>query len=122
MSWDVYLTDDRGHTEGDWNYTHNTNRMIAEALRKAAGIETPQGAGLLGRAIGPTWWDKLDGATGAEGREYLTLIIAGLESDPATFRAMNPPNGWGDYDRLLELLREMRDRVPDWPCVWKARG
>ena len=31
MSWDAFLIDDRGHVEGDWNYTHNINKMVHEA-------------------------------------------------------------------------------------------
>lgn len=122
MSWDAALIDDRGHCEGDWNYTHNCNRMIAAALEASTGDQTSQSGGPLGPAIGPSWWHRLKGASGADGRAYLNDIIRGLESDPQRFRAMNPPNGWGDYDSLLGVLREMRDRVPDWPCTWDASG
>ena len=38
MSWNAYLTDDRGHTEGDWNYTHNCSGMIYAVLDDA-GVE-----------------------------------------------------------------------------------
>ncbi len=122
MSWDVDLIDDRGHTEGDWNYTHNTNDMIAAAYEAQTGKTTPQCGGSLGFAIGPAWWERLDGATGEDGQQYLASIITALEVDPDRYRAMNPPNGWGDYDQLLDILREMRDRVPAWPCTWKASG
>lgn len=103
MSWDAYFD---GHA---WNYTHNTNRMIAAALEDHAGIETPQCGGSLGPVIGPAWWKRLENAGAAEGQAYLGLLITCLEADPAKYRAMNPENGWGDYDRLLVVLREMRD-------------
>ena len=122
MSWDVSLIDDRGHCEGDWNYTHNVNGMIAAAYEAITGHQTEQCRGPLGPAIGPAWWDRLNGACGEDGRAYLADIIKGLEADPARFRAMNPANGWGDYDRLLSVLRDMRDRVPDWPTRWEASG
>jgi hypothetical protein len=40
-SWTAYLTDDRGHDEGQWNYTHNCNGMAnaivpADELRAGA--------------------------------------------------------------------------------------
>jgi hypothetical protein len=41
VSWDATLIDDRGHVEGDWNYTHNCNRMIAAALLAKEGVHTP---------------------------------------------------------------------------------
>jgi hypothetical protein len=122
VSWDATLIDDRGHCEGDWNYTHNCNGMIAAAYEAVTGERTEQCGGPLGPAIGPAWWDRLDGASGKDGRDYLAAIIKGLEADPGRFRAMNPANGWGDYDSLLGVLREMRDRVPDWPTRWEASG
>lgn len=32
-----------------------------------------------------------------------------MEADPAAYRAMNPPNGWGDSDGALDVLRQFRD-------------
>jgi hypothetical protein len=122
MSWDADLIDDRGHVEGSWNFTHNTNRMIATAYAAVGGEQTEQCDGPLGPVIGPAWWHRLDGASGEDGRRYLSQIIKGLEADPERYRAMNPANGWGDYDRLLVVLREMRDRVPDWPTRWEVSG
>lgn len=122
MSWDAYLHDDRGHQEGGWNYTHNTNRMIAAALEFQGDEPVEQCGGPLGRVIGPSWWDRLDGLSGPEGAAYLHRIITGLKSDPERFRAMNPPNGWGDYDSLLKVLTDMRDAVPEWPSEWTVSG
>lgn len=110
------------HEIGWWNYTHNTNGMIAAAFEAVSGEATEQAGGPLGRVIGAAWWDRLDGATGEAGREYLSRIIEGLEADPARFQAMNPPNGWGDYDSLLKVLREMRDAVPAEPSIWHVSG
>lgn len=114
MSWDATLTDDRGHTEGDWNCTHNVAPMIYDAIERSSTIEP-----LTERE---SWYDRLNGMTGTDGRDYLTTIICALEADPARYEAMNPPNGWGSYDGLLGVLREMRDRVPDWPTVWSTSG
>jgi hypothetical protein len=122
MSWSAWLTDDRDHLEGDWGYTHNTNDMLAAAYEAQTGEETEQCGGLLGPAIGPAWWKRLDGTSGDEGRTYLTAIIDGLEADPTRYRAMNPENGWGDYDSLLKVLTEMRDAVPEWPTTWRVSG
>lgn len=105
MSWDVWLVDDRGHTEGDWNYTHNCNRMANAVLDD-----------------GPSWWKRLDGLDGPEGAALLHRIIKGLEADPERFRAMNSDKKWGDYDSFLAVLIEMRDRVPEWPTKWSAHG
>jgi hypothetical protein len=92
VSWDAYF-------DGlDWNYTHNTTPMIYQVLEEA-------GVALAERE---PWYQRLNGMTGREARDYLQVIVGGLEADPARFRAMNPPNGWGSYDDLLQVLREMR--------------
>lgn len=135
MSWNAYLHDDRGHLEGDWNYTHNTSRMIYDVLERA-GFELapstrpcstydhdtktwtshPDGYGTI------SWYDHLDGLPGPEGAAYLDLIIRGLEADPGRYREMNPENGWGDYDSLLKTLCDMRSAVPEWPTAWSTSG
>lgn len=116
MSWTAELTDDRGHYEGDWGYTHNTNQAIDAVLNlKAKESYAPQ-------VFGGFWWIELDGMSGPDGAAYLQRIISGLEADPTRFRAMNPKNGWGGYDELLVCLRQMRDAVPEWPTTWSAEG
>ncbi len=107
-----------------FNYTHNTNDMIAAAYEAVSGQDTEQCDGRLGAAIGAAWWRRLDGASGEDGAKYLGQIIAGLEADPGRYRAMNPPNGWGDYDQLLKVLHEMRDAVArhDLPASWRVSG
>lgn len=122
MSWDAELyTEVDGKRvqcgDDDWNYTHNTNCMIAAVLEDA------------GKEVGSAWWNDLrkekgdywctalNGLTGAEGAKLLTLIIDGLAANPSRFIAMNPSNGWGSYQRLLPILRQMRDASQDWPSA-----
>ena len=115
MSWDASFDG------GWWNYTHNTAPMIYQVL-KDAGTELDPGE---------SWWKRLDGMTGPEAAAYLGQVIDGLEAEPGRFRAMNPENGWGDYDSLLMTLRSMRaaSRAPqccDHECPnpqrWSASG
>lgn len=131
MSWNAYLSAVTRHsicgscghqldvpllTEYEvesWNYKHNTSCMIYNVLEKA-------GYTLSGDQ---TWWKHLNGMEGKEGREYLRLIVRGLENHPAICIAMNPSNGWGSYEGLLKILREMRDAVDDeYEYVWSANG
>jgi hypothetical protein len=122
MGWWAALVDDRGHEEGSWNFTHNTNGMIADAWQAATGETIEQCSGPLGPAIGPAWWDRLDGMTGPEGAEFLGTVVKAMMADPVRFEAMNPENGWGSYESLLKTLADMRDSVPEWPCVWSTSG
>ena len=120
MSWDADLIDDRGHYEGEWNYTHNCNGMANAVLYPDYEQQTVFDE--VFRSTHPSWWKVLDGKTGPEGAAFLDSIIRGLESDPERFRAMNPENGWGDYDSFVKVLTSMRDAVPEWPTTWAASG
>ncbi len=134
MSWDATLYDDRGHVEGEWNFTHNTNGMINDVvdleLRNQARCSKALAIGrhdLVERIdkgeIRGSWWDVLDGMSGKDGIRFLSAIIEALEEDPEHFRSMNPSNGWGDYDSLVAVLKSMRDATPtDWPTEWNVWG
>jgi phage tail protein X len=122
MSWVATLSTRDGEAIDSWGYTHNTNRIISQALEATEGTPTPATPGILGEAIGPSWWDRLDGATGDDGRDYLTAIIAGLEADPG-LADQDPRDEWGTYAGVLGILRDMRANIPlDAPSVWQASG
>jgi len=72
----------------DWNYTSNCARM----WRKA-------GADLA----------EFDGKPAGECAMPLAAAITAMESEPDTYRALNPTNGWGDYDSLVEALKKLLD-------------
>lgn len=42
MSWDATLYDDRGHTEGEWNCTHNINRMANAVIHPSEDVDIPR--------------------------------------------------------------------------------
>lgn len=109
MSYDVYLL--KGETTvGWWNYTSNIAPMLNMALESVIAF-TP-GA--------ERWHDLLHGCQLESGRELLGVAVRSLESDPERYRAMNPANGWGDYDSLLGVLREMRDFVAEQDVTWNV--
>jgi hypothetical protein len=123
MSWDADLTDPDGYEVMNVNYTHNTNEMISEALRLEEGEPAPPCGGSLGFAIGPAWWDRLNGLNGVDGSEYLATIARGLRTQPERFRRMNPDNGWGSYDQLLGLIDEMATTSRNCPdAIWRTSG
>lgn len=117
MSWDLDIVapDDHGTTTvvGEWNYTHNTNAMIHEALDRA-GWELPPSAYRDGTA---SWCEAINGADGPTAARFFDAVIGQLEADPNRYEAMNPPNKWGSYSSLLAVLREIRAHVPDGPCT-----
>lgn len=85
MSYDLYLEIDTGGAERaivseHWNYTSNVAPMWRLAM--------PETDGLAG----------MEGLTGAEAAEVLRAGIARMEAEPAVYRALDPPNGWGSFD------------------------
>ena len=72
------------------NITHNLNGMAKEA-------------GLYQALWRP---DEIGVTTAKQLIEPLKIGLALLESDPERFRALNPPNGWGTYEGLVEVVRD----------------
>ena len=105
MSWDLDAfveVDGNSICVGDWNYTHNCNGMVREA-----GV--------------PDWlhWDTP--ISSPDLAAELATAIAAFEADPAKFQAMNPENGWGDYDTLLETLKEIHAKAVEFPSArWEV--
>ena len=90
MSLDVYLSEVRETTIYDRNITHNLNKMADEAriykhLWRSEEIEITKAAQLI---------EPL--------REGLSLLL----SDPDRFKKFDPENKWGDYDGLVDFVRE----------------
>lgn len=100
MSYDVYLTIDTGSPEPvtvwDRNHTSNTARMWREA-----------GCDLA----------EFDGKPATELAASLGSAISVMQAEPARFREMDPPNGWGDYVSCLEFLRAILDACGEHPLT-----
>lgn len=91
MSYSIYLTIDTGGEEpalltDGWNYTSNCGPMW-----RAAGADLAE----------------FHGKTAAECLPILEAAITEMRAYPARYRAMNPGNGWGSYERLLPALGEL---------------
>lgn len=99
MGWDIWAEIDTGGEQParvteSFNYTYNTSPMLY-----AVGID----------------WHELTGKPISEALPVLDAGIASLEAEPERFTAMNPPNGWGSYDSLLMVLRQIRDEFAKHP-------
>jgi len=90
---------------GDWNHTHNTNHMVSKAL-EALGQDPGERHWLIGH-LGASWWERLDGMTGAEGSVMLGDIVRELDSKPKHYKQWNPENGWGSFDSIRRVLMQM---------------
>ena len=90
MSLDVYLSGVRETIIYDRNITHNLNKM-ADAAGIYKHLWRPEEIGITKAAqlIDPL-------------REGLALLL----SDPERFKKFDPENKWGDYDGLVDFVRE----------------
>lgn len=58
-------------------------------------------SGML-REAGFNGWDWCRGKPAPQVGAHMLAVLDGMATDPDRWRAMNPPNGWGDYDRRLQ--------------------
>lgn len=111
MSWDIYLEaplEPRtcGHCDGtgktqerdqffESNYTSNMWGML-----KRAEFD----------------WDLINGKTGEYALPLVQELIVKMKANPKEYRALNPSNGWGDYDSFLkEFLEPIAESCRDHP-------
>ena len=99
MSLDVYLTVAQPIVVHSENITHNLGKM-ANAVNLSDGLTLydvlwrPDEHGLL---------------YAAEIKGYLFEGWEILKNDPKKFQQYNPENGWGNYENLLEFVRNYID-------------
>lgn len=103
MSYNVYLEIDTGGPEEDWpiaveigNYTANVSPMWHKAL---GGVSLRDFHLVNAREAAPK----------------LAEAVKAMQADPDAYRAMNPPNGWGDYDGALRYLRDLAEACAKHP-------
>lgn len=51
-------------------------------------------------------------------KQLISPLEAGLEAlkaDPSAFRKLNPDNGWGSYDGLVEFVEGYLEACREWP-------
>ncbi|MEU9208502.1 hypothetical protein AB0D27_11245 [Streptomyces sp. NPDC048415] len=98
----VYMNVDTGGSEPAYveladvgNYTSNVAPMWADALGcSLSDLKEKSASAALGD---------------------LRRAVAAMEADRARYEAMNPPNGWGNYEGALDYLRRLRDACVSHP-------
>lgn len=66
------------------NITYNLSPMLHEA-------------GFCG------WGNLAQAPTAEAAGQHLLAVLDGMQADPERWRAMDPENGWGSYDRCLQV-------------------
>lgn len=65
----------------------------------------------------------IDGKTGKEAGEWFSLVLGALVAHRDAIQQLEPNNGWGDYQKLLEIFREYVVVAIENPtAVWTQNG
>ncbi len=83
--------------EEDINYTYNVSPMFRLALGKDEGVK------------------YLHKRKGSEVRMLLADGITNMKLEPDKYKALNPENGWGNYDGALEVLNKLHSWSVNYP-------
>lgn len=70
------------------------------------------------KALGGTSLSEFHNAPCSEAAGPLAEAVKRMEADPAAYQAMNPPNGWGDYEGALAYLRRLAEACAKHPRCW----
>jgi len=100
VSYDVHLEIDTGgehpaYVTENQSPTYNLGPMFCEAL----------GAPLR----------SLDGKLASEALPIVSAALVAMAADPAKFKALNPSNGWGDFDGAINFLRWLQSECSAHP-------
>ena len=99
MSLDVYLIAMRPVGVFEGNITHNLGEMADHA-------------GIYQHLWRP---EEVAVTKASELIEPLRAGLVRLENEPDRFKAYNPENGWGTYDRLVLFVREYLAACEEYP-------
>jgi hypothetical protein len=118
MSMDLHLNED-GECLFEANFTYNYSGMWALAVGKPS--HDPPRTFIEDAPIGATKMIEIEGMTGRESLEILHPAVEAMVSDMPAFERLNPANGWGTAELLLQRLQECikaADTCPD--AIWSA--
>lgn len=59
--------------------------------------------------------EGIEGKLGIELVPALEASLANLKADPSKFKAMNPANGWGNYEELVDVVETMIEAAKKYP-------
>jgi hypothetical protein len=89
MSYDIYLMINTGIEEAEVKYVGNITYNIAPMVKKACGM---------------TFLD-MEGKIATEVAQILKKGMVAMIERPEEFEALNPDNGWGNFEDLLSYMK-----------------
>lgn len=104
MSYDIWLELEGMRDDDPGNITYNVDPMFALAIDGDPETAVQNGADVVLHHKDPAL-KRFVGETASECLPALRRAVEAMEAAPADYEALNPPNGWGDYEGALEYLR-----------------
>ncbi|WP_240416463.1 hypothetical protein [Paenibacillus periandrae] len=90
MSWDISLKQKEMldvEVADIGNYTYNVSKMYVEAMGQSLSA--------------------FNGVNAGESTLLLRQCVEEMISNPEKYKAMNPPNGWGNYEGALAYVQKL---------------
>jgi hypothetical protein len=103
MSYWTYLEIDTGGPENEWPDVVEIGNMTSNVV------------GMWRAALNGVPLADFHHAPCSEAAGPLADAVKRMEADPDTYRAMNPPNGWGNYEGALAYLRRLAEACAEHP-------
>lgn len=97
-----------------WVYLTTNDALGDEHVLVEVGNYTSNVSAMWAKALGHQLRD-LHGRTASEATENLARAVADMAACPDLYEAMNPANGWGDYQGALNYLTRLYDGCRRWP-------
>lgn len=89
------------------NYTSNVSSMYYDAFKKFAkrNLETEEIPTYL-IDEDSRWFEVINMCENNRQKIILKAMVDILKANPEKYRAMNPTNGWGDYEGAVDFLQK----------------
>jgi hypothetical protein len=97
MSLDISINAVRPVEIYETNVTYNLSKMYYKCIDKEKGFK------------------YLHGMSCKKALPIINEAIKDLVNNKKDYEELNPKNGWGSYEGLLQILREMRKVCEDYP-------
>lgn len=104
------------------SYDIDIEHHTIEIARAAGGLETEVGnytyncGKMFAAATGTDQWlSDLNGMTCKSAWLIVSRAVDEMEEHPDKYRAMNPENGWGDFDSFLKYVKKLKDACEKYP-------
>lgn len=103
------------------SYDIDIEHQSIKVAREAGGLETEIGnytyncGSMFREASGGKGLSDLNGMNCKQAGYIVDFVLDNFAKDPEKYRAMNPENGWGNFDSFREYIQKLGDACKKYP-------